>query len=645
MDGVPDFSTIIAQQLQNLLPTILAQVGNQGSSKGDNRNRNGNVVNKDIQEKMELVQDMSGYVDDQKVMYTAGSFVGKALMWWNSQFHTRGHEVAIGMTWDDFKILTREEFCLVNEMQKLEIKFWNHVMVRAGHTAYTNRFHEFARLVTHLVTPKNKRFERYVYGLAPQIRGMVGATERKTIQKAVQLAGALTDEALRNGSIKKNPEKRKNVGEPSKDRNVRDDNKRTGTGNVFATTTNPVGTENMGTVPKRTTCNSHHAPGAPCRTCFNCNRPSHFAKDCRVMPRNVNNGVQYGRIKFVKDNVTISDSFLAIRGTWVSSSTKLLIVTVYAPQDFSKRKILWDYIAYMIQSWEGECVIFGDFNKVRFEHERFGTYFNDSCANAFNHFILSAGLNDLPLEEGLLSEFPSLSSFCLDRNLSDHRPIIMHENVVDYGPSPFHFFHSWFNKYGFDKIVEDVWKNSAIMETNKISLLKKKLQNLKSVIKAWCKEDKKNSNEYRFSMQSWLSELDKLFDKGKSTDALVIERSSLLKSLQDLNARHSLEMAQKAKIRWAIEGDENTKYFHGIINKKRSQLAIRGVLVNGDWIQEPSKVKDEFLNHFANRFSKPDGPCMTPDASLFKQISFDQNVDLESDVNYEEIKRAVWDCG
>nr|GFC19434.1 hypothetical protein [Tanacetum cinerariifolium] len=29
VDGVPDFSTIIAQQLQNLLPTILAQVGNQ----------------------------------------------------------------------------------------------------------------------------------------------------------------------------------------------------------------------------------------------------------------------------------------------------------------------------------------------------------------------------------------------------------------------------------------------------------------------------------------------------------------------------------------------------------------------------------------------------------------------------------------
>nr|GFA33266.1 hypothetical protein [Tanacetum cinerariifolium] len=61
--------------------------------------------------------------------------------------------------------------------------------------------------------------------------------------------GTLTDEALRNGSIKKNPEKRGNGEEPSKDRNVRDGNKRTRTGNAFATTTNLVGRENMSTIP------------------------------------------------------------------------------------------------------------------------------------------------------------------------------------------------------------------------------------------------------------------------------------------------------------------------------------------------------------------------------------------------------------
>ncbi|GJV32604.1 putative reverse transcriptase domain-containing protein [Tanacetum coccineum] len=173
-------------------------------------------------------------------------------------------------------------------MQKLETELWNHAMVGAGHAVYTDRFHELARLVPHLVTPGGKRIERYVYGLALQIQGMVAATEPKTIQKAVQIAGTLADEALRNRSIKKNPEKRGNRGEPSKDRNVRDDNKRTRTGNAFATTANHVRGGYTGTAPKCTTCSYHHSPKTPCHSCFNCNRLGHFAKDCRVAPGNVN---------------------------------------------------------------------------------------------------------------------------------------------------------------------------------------------------------------------------------------------------------------------------------------------------------------------------------------------------------------------
>ncbi|GJS51508.1 putative reverse transcriptase domain-containing protein [Tanacetum coccineum] len=167
-------------------------------------------------EKMESVHDMSGCSVDQKVKYTAGSFVGKALT--------------------------------CHEMQKMEFELWNHVMVGAGHAAYTDKFHELTRLVPLLVTPKNRMIER---------------------------------------SIKK-VEKIGNVGEPSKDRSRMDHNKRTRNVNAFATTVNPVGRENMGQVPKYTTCNSYHAPGGPCCTCFNYNRPGHLARDCKGVPRNVN---------------------------------------------------------------------------------------------------------------------------------------------------------------------------------------------------------------------------------------------------------------------------------------------------------------------------------------------------------------------
>ncbi|GKG30557.1 hypothetical protein Tco_0423045, partial [Tanacetum coccineum] len=42
--GAPDFSIIIAQQLQNLLPAMLAQVGNQGNV----GNQNVNMVNENV---------------------------------------------------------------------------------------------------------------------------------------------------------------------------------------------------------------------------------------------------------------------------------------------------------------------------------------------------------------------------------------------------------------------------------------------------------------------------------------------------------------------------------------------------------------------------------------------------------------------
>ncbi|GJW34391.1 putative reverse transcriptase domain-containing protein [Tanacetum coccineum] len=302
--GAPDFSTIIAQQLQNLLPAMLAQVSNRGNA----GKQNGNVVNENVHEnignvivngnrggaivlthwieKMEFVHDMRGCSIDQIVKYTAGSFVGKALTWWNSQIRTLSREVAISMSWNDFKFMIIQEFCPSHEMQKLESELWNHAMVGAGHAVYTDRFHELARLVPHLVTPESRMLERYVYGLAPQIRGMVAATEPKTIQKVVQISGALTDKAVRNGSIKK-VEKRGNVGEPSKDRSGRDDNKRTRIVNAFATTVNPVGRENTGTWPKGVPRNVNpvNARNPTVRACYEHGSTDHARPVCPRLNR------------------------------------------------------------------------------------------------------------------------------------------------------------------------------------------------------------------------------------------------------------------------------------------------------------------------------------------------------------------------
>ncbi|GJS31723.1 putative reverse transcriptase domain-containing protein [Tanacetum coccineum] len=205
-EGAPEFSTIIAQQLHNLLPTMLAQVSNRGNV----GNQNGNVVNENVGNVI-VNSNRVGCSYKEFLACNPKEYDGKEVL----EFRTR---------WDPenrvyVRIRVVVEFCPSHEMQKLKSELWNHTMVGVVHAAYTDRFHELARLVPRLVTPKSRIIERYVYGLALQIRGMVAAMKPKTIQKAVQISGALTDEAVRNGSIKK-VEKRGNVGEPSRDRNL-----------------------------------------------------------------------------------------------------------------------------------------------------------------------------------------------------------------------------------------------------------------------------------------------------------------------------------------------------------------------------------------------------------------------------------------
>ncbi|GKC63792.1 RNA-directed DNA polymerase, eukaryota, partial [Tanacetum coccineum] len=168
---------------------------------------------------------------------------------------------------------------------------------------------------------------------------------------------------------------------------------------------------------------------------------------------------------------------------------------------------------------------------------------------------------------------------------------------------------------------------------------------LKSSIKVWSKESKKSSHVNKSKIKSNLSDIDKTLDQGGHNDEVLILRSSLLKDLNNLDSIEVAEIAQKAKIRWAIEGDEKSRYFHGILNSKHSQLAIRGILNDGDWIDDPCMVKNNFLEHFSNRFSKPDSSWLKLDFIFPNQLTSMQSEDLERPVTYDEIKTAIWECG
>nr|GFA60316.1 RNA-directed DNA polymerase, eukaryota [Tanacetum cinerariifolium] len=187
----------------------------------------------------------------------------------------------------------------------------------------------------------------------------------------------------------------------------------------------------------------------------------------------------------------------------------------------------------------------------------------------------------------------------IKRYLSDHCPIFLREISHDYGPIPFKDFHYWFDIDGFNNLVEGIWKGYQSKELNPIRFFIGKLKVLKRKIREWNNSRRSADISLFLKLKLDLESIDEIIDRRDGTEEIMCKCSGIINNLNDLSNIQTMEVTQKTKIRWAIEGDENSSFFNGMLNKKRRTLNVHGVLVDGSWIDNPIDVKDEFFNHFS----------------------------------------------
>nr|GEX65776.1 RNA-directed DNA polymerase, eukaryota [Tanacetum cinerariifolium] len=226
-----------------------------------------------------------------------------------------------------------------------------------------------------------------------------------------------------------------------------------------------------------------------------------------------------------------------------------------------------------------------DMNVVRNEQERVGSIFNNIEADYFNSFIDATSLVDLliggrcftwmnkastkliKLDRFLISEdvidlLPDIHITALDRIWSDHNPILLHVDKIDFGPSPFKLYNSWLLRDGFDDLIKTEWDS---LDSN----------NFEFSIK--CHEKKDAALEE-------LSSIKKKIDKGSASPSDTENRLNLLHELEIIDNFASMDFIQKARVKWDIEVDENTKFFHGLINRKRrNQMINDDVIITTGW--------------------------------------------------------------
>ncbi|GJT53839.1 putative reverse transcriptase domain-containing protein [Tanacetum coccineum] len=188
----PDIAAIIAQQLQTILPQIVTQVTNNvnnanNGNGGNGGGGNGNGGNNGCTYKGFLACNPKEY---------DGKGGAIALTQWIERMETIIDNSGCA---ENQKALLVEEFCPSNEMEKLESELWNHKMVGANHASYTDRFHELAKLVSHLLTPESSRIKSTGRGLV----GPVGSW--KDNKKAKVGTGFVATAPPKNESASSNP--------------------------------------------------------------------------------------------------------------------------------------------------------------------------------------------------------------------------------------------------------------------------------------------------------------------------------------------------------------------------------------------------------------------------------------------------------
>ncbi|GJV58469.1 RNA-directed DNA polymerase, eukaryota, reverse transcriptase zinc-binding domain protein, partial [Tanacetum coccineum] len=247
---------------------------------------------------------------------------------------------------------------------------------------------------------------------------------------------------------------------------------------------------------------------------------------------------------------------------------------------------------------------------------------------------------DNVLKEG---EFPLVT--VLDRVWSDHSPILLHCKKTDFGPIPFKKFHSWFDIKDFDVFVKEAWNSLSVTNVDSTMAHHVKVKELKAQFKLWFSRTKISKVSRKKSILVSLKSLNDKIDAGQATDEDKRLRVNIWHELDNRVKLESMDLFQKARVRWDVEGAENIKFFHGIINSKRSTQMIKGILHEGTWITDPLDIKSAFLNFYNDKFLCHDFSVNFPPISVVNHLSDSDRAHLDSMVTLEESKNAVWECG
>ncbi|XP_076916421.1 uncharacterized protein LOC143576132 [Bidens hawaiensis] len=260
--------------------------------------------------------------------------------------------------------------------------------------------------------------------------------------------------------------------------------------------------------------------------------------------------------------------------------------------------------------------------------ERRNSEFVASNAAAFNRFIEVADLVEYQMGggsftyvsdhggkfskldrflvcRGFMSGWSTATLIVLAKEYLDHRLVVLSSVDVDFGHLPFRFFNSWLQLPGFVTFVEEECKKFKFSGPADLALATK-LKWLKKKIKIWLADFNKARDGELLFKTTRIRALESDAKSRQLTGGEMEEKAECLMFVQEVESQKMKDLQQKAKVRWAVHGDENSSYFHGLLKANLTNNRLHGLIDgDGNWIDKPIILKNMVFDFFAQRFEDP----------------------------------------
>lgn len=273
---------------------------------------------------------------------------------------------------------------------------------------------------------------------------------------------------------------------------------------------------------------------------------------------------------------------------------------IYAKCSRTERLELWDSLRDIASS-QVPWMIGGDFNTITLSSEREGGLAPDlTSMTDFNSCIQDCNMMDIGFtghpftwhgvgiyqrldrsifNQSWIEAFPQLSVTHGLRKCSDHRPLFITGFTTSTKPKfQFMFQSMWLLQSDFQNVVQQNWESPTFQPTG-MRKLAEKIKRLKQRLGWWNRNVFGNLFSSLAKKEAEVHLADRELQQNHNTSNLE-KYQKVASEFDTLLEMEEHFWKQKARSKWTLDGDKNTKLYHSMVQRKKSRLKIHSIEVN-----------------------------------------------------------------